>query len=89
VYQAILFGESLLQRGWTKVKPGQQEAGDIGSTCGPIPHHGYDHVYLVLKVLNSDEMVIADNQASHPHFRFATGKGRTPTTFFLRAPVSS
>jgi hypothetical protein len=39
----------------------------------------------LLKVLNSDEMVVADNQEAAPHFRFASGKGRTPTTFFLRA----
>ena len=85
VYKAIDLGAVLIQRGWKKITPGEQQPGDIGSTCGPTARHGSDHVYLVLKVLNSDEMVIADNQASQPHFRFATGKGRTPTTFFLRA----
>jgi hypothetical protein len=28
-----------------------------------------------LKVLNFDEMVIADNQALAPHFRYASGLG--------------
>ncbi len=87
VYKAIDLGDVLLQRGWKKIAPGEQQPGDIGSTCGPTARHGNDHIYLVLKVLNSDEMVIADNQASQPHFRFATGKGKTPTTFFLRATV--
>jgi hypothetical protein len=47
-------------------------------------HHGFDHIYLVLKVLNSDEMVVADNQQANPHFRFASGKGgKTPTKSFF------
>ena len=45
------------------IQVGQQQAGDIGSTCGPEPHHGTDHIYLVLKPVNADEMLIADNQA--------------------------
>jgi hypothetical protein len=32
-------------------------------------------------------MVIADNQATEPHFRYASGQGgKSPTKFFLRAP---
>lgn len=85
IYQAIGFGHILRERGWQVVSVGEQKEGDIGSTCGPTPHHGYDHVYLVLKGLNNDEMVVADNRESEPHFRFATGKGKTPTKFFLRA----
>jgi hypothetical protein len=85
-YQAIALGNLLkTERTWQVIALGDQQPGDIGSTCGPTPNHGSDHVYLVLKVLNSDEMVIADNQAAQPHFRFASGKGKTPTTFFLRA----
>jgi hypothetical protein len=57
----------------------------LGSTCGTEAHHGFDHIYLVLKKLNDDEMVIADNQSTQPHFRFASGQGKTPTKFFLRA----
>jgi hypothetical protein len=30
-------------------------------------------------------MVIADNQSEVVHFRWASGKGKSPTTFFLRA----
>ena len=86
-FQAIGFGDMLKKRGWKVVAIGQQQAGDIGSTCGPVAHHGSDHVYLVLRPLNADEMVVADNQASAPHFRYASGKGgKTPTKFFLRAP---
>jgi hypothetical protein len=85
-YQAIALGRVLLKRGWKQVAVGAQQAGDVGSTCGPTPAHGYDHIYLVLQRLNQDEMVIADNQASSPHFRWASGKGgKTPTRFFLRA----
>jgi hypothetical protein len=86
-YQAIVLGNTLkTKRNWKVVLVGQQEAGDVGSTCGPKPHHGTDHIYLVLKVLNSNEMVVADNQESAPHFRYASGTGgKTPTKFFLRA----
>jgi hypothetical protein len=85
-YQALAFGNMLIKRGWQKIAIGQQQAGDIGSTCGTVPDHGNDHVYLVLSSFNADEMVVADNQASAPHFRFASGKGgKTPTKFFLRA----
>jgi hypothetical protein len=74
------------ERGWTVVTNGEEQPGDIGTTCGPKPHHGVDHVYLVLKVLNADEMVIADNQAEMPHFRYISGfGGKSPTQFFLRA----
>jgi hypothetical protein len=86
-YQALAFGNLLAKREWQRIAVGQQQAGDIGSTCGTTPDHGNDHVYLVLRVLNADEMVIADNQAHTQHFRYASGKGgKTPTKFFLRAP---
>jgi len=86
-FQAIPL-ETLLKskRAWQVIGVGDQKDGDVGSTCGTQPHHGFDHIYLVLKVLNSDEMVVADNQQANPHFRFASGKGgKTPTKFFLRA----
>ena len=86
-FQALALGNVLKERNWQLVPIGQQKSGDVGSTCGPTAHHGFDHIYLVLEVLNSDEMVIADNQEPKPHFRFASGKGgKTPTKFFLRAP---
>jgi hypothetical protein len=87
-YQAIALGRLVKdKRGWQVITVGDQQLGDVGSTCGDEPHHGTDHIYLVLKVLNTDEMVIADNQASEPHFRFASGHSKSPTTFFLRAPA--
>jgi hypothetical protein len=86
-YQAFRLGQILMDdRGWSVIAVGTQAAGDIGSTCGSTPEHGSDHVYLDLKSVNADEMVIADNQCDVPHFRFASGSGgKTPTTFFLRA----
>jgi hypothetical protein len=85
-YRAFDLGNLLADnRGWQFVPVGQQMPGDLGSTCGSAPHHGTDHIYLVLKLVNSDEMVVADNQAEAPHFRWASGKGKSPTTFFLRA----
>jgi len=88
-YQAIALGNTLKsKRNWQVIPVGQQKSGDVGSTCGTEPNHGSDHIYLVLKTLNDDEMVIADNQASRPHFRYASGiGGKTPTKFFLRAPT--
>jgi Lipase (class 3) len=85
-FQAIVLGQTLAKRGWSRIPLGSQAAGDIGSTCFQRPHHGTDHIYLVLRPVNADEMVIADNQATEPHFRFASGKGKSPTQFFLRAP---
>jgi predicted chitinase/pimeloyl-ACP methyl ester carboxylesterase len=85
-FQAIVLGRLLIKRGWTQIPLGSQAAGDVGSTCGQTPHHGTDHIYLVLRPVNADEMVIADNQATEPHFRFVSGQGKSPTTFFLRAP---
>lgn len=86
-FQALAFVNLLEKRGWQKIDVGNQKAGDIGTTVfGGIPHHGIDHVYLVLKMLNPDENLIADNQAKAPHFRYTNGKdGRSPTTMFLRA----
>lgn len=85
-FQAIVLGRLLIKRGWTQIPLGSQSAGDVGSTCGQTPHHGTDHIYVVLRAVNADEMVVADNQATEPHFRFASGQGKSPTTFFLRAP---
>ena len=67
------------------ISNGQQQPGDVGSTCGTTPNHGFDHIYLLLQRVDADEMVIADNQSSKPHTRFVSGKGKTPTKFFLRA----
>jgi hypothetical protein len=87
-YLAFDLGNTLKNnRSWQVVAVGQQQAGDVGSTCGSTPHHGTDHIYFVLQLVNTDEMVVADNQAEAPHFRWASGKGgKSPTTFFLRAP---
>lgn len=86
-FQALAFVNMLRRRGWVEVKRGQQRPGDIGTTVyGGVPHHGIDHVYLVLKVMNPLENLIADNQARSPHFRRVDGRdGRSPTTMFLRA----
>jgi len=88
IYRAIDLGIHLeTNRSWTRVDVGNQQAGDVGSTCGPQANHGSDHIYFVLQHMNADEMVIADNQEPVPHFRFVSGQGRTPTKFFLRAPA--
>ncbi len=85
-FTAINLGRILRDRGWQTIPLGQQEAGDVGSTCGSTPHHGYDHIYLVLQKLNDDEMIVVDNQAPVPHFRYVIGvQDDTPTRFFLRA----
>jgi hypothetical protein len=85
-FQAIVLGQILAKRGWRTIPVGSQVAGDVGSTCLQTPHHGTDHIYLVLRPVSAEEMVIADNQSTEPHFRFASGKGKSPTQFFLRAP---
>lgn len=87
-FQALALDKLLQSRGWLKIPVGQQKAGDLGSTCVAYPRHGSDHIYLVLHDMNGDEMIIADNQATAPHLRAASGAGgKTPTTHFLRAPT--
>lgn len=75
------------QRGWRRIDLGNQQPGDIGVTYDfdPTPP-GADHIYLVIERRGPDEMMIADNQnkANAPHTRFASGKGKTPTEYFLR-----
>jgi hypothetical protein len=78
----------LADRGWTRIQVGEQRAGDVG-VCfdnDPTPA-GADHIYLAIEALGADEMMIADNQnpVDAPHTRFASGKGKTPTEYFLRA----
>lgn len=87
-FLALGLDELLQTRGWSKIPVGQQQAGDLGSTCfGGVRHPLDDHIYLVLLRMNDDEMLVADNQAKFPHQRRASGKpNETPTDHFLRAP---
>jgi hypothetical protein len=66
---------------WQKVRVRQQQAGDVG-VCRDA-----DHIFLVAKRIDDDQMMIADNQESFaPHSRFASGYGgKTPVDYFLRA----
>ncbi|KAB7643920.1 hypothetical protein [Polymorphobacter fuscus] len=78
----------LTERNWRRVPCGQQAPGDVG-VCfdnDPTPV-GADHVYLVIETLGPDRMMIADNQnpKDAPHERFTSGRGKTPTEYFLRA----
>ena len=87
-YTAIELGRRLRdKRGWEVIAPGNQKPGDVGSTCGEEPNHGVDHIYLLVKNLSPDEMLVADNQRSHVHTRSVSGvpDGKSKTRFFLRA----
>ena len=84
-FTAIELGRVLRDREWQTIPLGRQKAGDVGSTCDSTWRHGLDHVYLVLQKLNDNEMIVADNQAPNPHFRYVSGHGDTATRFFLRA----
>lgn len=73
-------------RGWKKISVGKQQAGDIGVTFDQCTPPGADHIYLVLSVdADNDKMRISDNQDNEPHSRYASGHGKTPTKYFLRA----
>ena len=76
----------IADRGWRRVRVGNQRAGDVGVTFDNTSPSGADHIYLVVQVLDPDKMMIGDNQAPRPHVRYASGRGRTPTEYFLRAP---
>lgn len=72
------------QRQWTRVRVGQQQPGDVGVTQDRISPAGADHIYLVVRRIDGDRMLIADNQQRMaPHPRSASGQ--TPTEYFLRA----
>jgi hypothetical protein len=75
----------LQERGWYKIKIGEQNPGDVGVTFDENYIPGADHIYFVVKVFDSDKMKIADNQSNTIHLRFASGKGKTRTEYFLRA----
>ena len=87
IYMAIELTNILRKnRNWQIIPNGAQKSGDIGTTCGTIPNHGSDHIYLVIESKDGDEMIVVDNQKSEPHPRFASGRGgKTPTKYFLRA----
>jgi hypothetical protein len=80
-------------RGWSRIAVGDQAPGDVGVTLDNTDPPGADHLYLVVETIDSDEMVIADNQAETTHRRCASGRrasgearGTTRTEYFLRAP---
>ncbi|MDI4231494.1 hypothetical protein OZ411_01530 [Bradyrhizobium sp. Arg237L] len=81
-----LGGNDRGSRHWKRIRVGEQRAGDVGVTFDNTSPAGADHVYLVVERVDSDKMVIADNQAPKPHTRYASGRGRTATEYFLRAP---
>jgi hypothetical protein len=72
-------------REWSKIEIGDQNAGDVGVTYDEGGNPGADHIYLCVQRIDNDEMMISDNQATTPHHRFASGNGKTPTEYFLRA----
>ncbi|MDN0084655.1 DUF1906 domain-containing protein [Crenobacter sp. SG2305] len=78
----------LIDRGWSRISVGNQKPGDVGVCFDNDPSPaGADHIYLVVGTSGPDEMMIADNQRTvdAPHIRFASGQGKTPTEYFLRA----
>ncbi|MEI5996298.1 DUF1906 domain-containing protein [Paraburkholderia bengalensis] len=77
----------LLDRGWSKTAVGDQIPGDVGVCFDNTSPPGSDHVYLVITTSGPDKMTIADNRRDidAPHERFASGQGRTPIEYFLRA----
>lgn len=82
---AHILGGQMNSRHWSHVAIGEQQAGDIGVCFDDGGVAGADHIYLVVERIDADEMVIADNQAPTTHHRFASGKKKTPTEYFLRA----
>ena len=84
----------LKARGWLRIDVGNQVPGDVGVCFDNTEPPGADHVYLVVETVDSDEMLIADNQETTPHNRCASGRraagedhGTTATEYFLRAPT--
>ena len=92
---AYLLGGRLGSRNWDHIAVGAQQPGDVGVTFDEKPPEGSDHVYLVVECLGDDRMIIADNQAATLHERRASGRPvaggdpKTPTDYFLRAPMAA
>ncbi len=76
-----------VERRWSRIEIGGQRPGDVGvcySHADDVP--GADHVYLVIDPQDDDLMIIVDNQKQgRTHTRYVSGRGRTPTEYFLRA----
>lgn len=76
------------RRGWRRIEVGGQRPGDVGVAYDNGDPPGADHIYLVIEVLDDDQMKVTDNQnrEDSPHSRSARGRdGRTGTDYFLRA----
>ena len=83
---AHILGGQINSRKWEHIAVGKQRAGDVAVTFDEGGNPGADHIYLVIQCIDKDEMIISDNQSTAPHHRYASGKGKTPTEYFLRAP---
>jgi hypothetical protein len=87
-FGAGALAQRLAQRGWRQIAVGRQVPGDVGVTFDndPTPA-GADHIYLVVRTIDADKMEVADNQRTQDalHTRYASGHGKTPTDYFLRA----
>jgi hypothetical protein len=69
-------------RGWDEVDIGNQQAGDVAVAKNDV------HIFLVVRAIDKDAMVISDNQAPGPHRRNASGDPKlnhSPVAYFLRA----
>jgi hypothetical protein len=69
-------------RGWDIVAKGHQHPGDVAIAENDV------HIFLVVKTIDQDEMIIADNQAPGPHKRRVRGDPslhHSPVSYFLRA----
>ena len=69
-------------RGWNQIGVGDQQAGDVAVAKNNV------HIFLVVRAIDGDTMIIADNQAPGPHRRKASGDpglNHSPVAYFLRA----
>jgi len=76
--------------GWHRVDLADYQAGDVGVTDARIDPPNADHIYLVMRRIDSNDMMVVDNQARTPegtiHERTVDGSIfiKTPTHYFLR-----
>lgn len=71
-------------RGWVRHSVGNQIAGDVAVTKDENDNGRADHIFVVLEPRGADLMLIADNQSTQPHVRYASGHGKTPVDYLLR-----
>lgn len=79
---------ALKDHGWARVDVQNYIAGDIGVANHAPGTTNAAHIYLALERIDDNTVRIIDNQDTKPHTRNLGSGRKTPTHYFLRAPIA-